>query len=742
MDAVQALNVKRLYESNRRRSENVQKLMQEEAKKHALVVEKHENKMRTWRETLAHTSAEVQALRSKFQDLTGKLLPPLEAGTSSDGDAAPPRSLSGSTNGHANGAMLSPTIAAGAAQDAAQHGSGSAPADVAQMRSSGSLDMQDVLADYTMDLSKPEVAAAAELAENNTDAMEPPPIPATPEVHATAALHSPYAAGEHTTSPLKATADTGAPPHAAAGGEGGSDEELPEAEPADWPAPRLPPGFGGPAKVFPAPPPAAPYIGRDRHMSDSDQDSMDMHADPEDPYHTSPVAAGFVPRGSAAAGPVGAPSADRDLAAPARVGNRRLVQLEASHAAQRARPDDLDSFHDEFPGLTLGGQAAAPSSGFAAAASANAVANARLHAHVDQEEEEFPGLNLGVVRRQEWSQDEGSKDAEFPSLGGAAPAARPAGVWGSASAARLLQQDAGKAMALLPASGQKLWPGLGQAAAPTPTSRPGVEKWEVEYELRVRSDLTPDIERRRQMLSKTDFEYYEEIRRRRVNVVDGLELHRNVLSLPEQEQLIECITGWVHDGREGRLRGRTFSAPRKWSPGKGRMTIQFGCCYNYAVDREGRKPGIIPEEVVEELPPVLVALCKRLVRWGVLPKALEPDSAIINVYEPGDCIPPHIDHHDFVRPFCTLSLLSQQSIMFGQRLVPLAPGQFGGSDFYVPLPTGSCLVLKGNGADVAMHCVPPVSERRMSITLRKMGPAHSDLVKQFLERQRARKNGW
>ena len=28
-------------------------------------------------------------------------------------------------------------------------------------------------------------------------------------------------------------------------------------------------------------------------------------------------------------------------------------------------------------------------------------------------------------------------------------------------------------------------------------------------------------------------------------------------------------------------------------------------------------------------------------------------------------------------------------------------------------------MLKGNGADVAMHCVPPVSEKRMSITLRR-----------------------
>ena len=50
------------------------------------------------------------------------------------------------------------------------------------------------------------------------------------------------------------------------------------------------------------------------------------------------------------------------------------------------------------------------------------------------------------------------------------------------------------------------------------------------------------------------------------------------------------------------------------------------------------------------MPRVLQALVRRLVRWGVLPAAKAPDSAIINIYEPEDCIPPHIDHHDFTRP--------------------------------------------------------------------------------------------
>ena len=46
-------------------------------------------------------------------------------------------------------------------------------------------------------------------------------------------------------------------------------------------------------------------------------------------------------------------------------------------------------------------------------------------------------------------------------------------------------------------------------------------------------------------------------------------------------------------------------------------------------------PGIIAEEVVEPLPPVLKALCKRLVRWRILPHDREPDSAIVNVYDKG-----------------------------------------------------------------------------------------------------------
>ena len=39
------------------------------------------------------------------------------------------------------------------------------------------------------------------------------------------------------------------------------------------------------------------------------------------------------------------------------------------------------------------------------------------------------------------------------------------------------------------------------------------------------------------------------------------------------------------------------------------------------------------------MPDLLVALVKRLVRWGVLPAKMAPDTAIINIY---DQVPPRL----------------------------------------------------------------------------------------------------
>ena len=159
--------------------------------------------------------------------------------------------------------------------------------------------------------------------------------------------------------------------------------------------------------------------------------------------------------------------------------------------------------------------------------------------------------------------------------------------------------------------------------------------------------------------------------------------------------------------------------------GKGRATIQFGCCYNYATDRDGNPPGIVRDSsaAVDPLPPLLAAMARRLVLWRVLPRSCVPDSCIVNVYDVDDCIPPHVDSHDFLRPFCTASFLAECDIVFGKDLRVLGPGEFGGpGSTSIRLPAGSVLVLAGNGADVAKHCVPAVPAKRISITFRKMDP--------------------
>ncbi|GKV51274.1 hypothetical protein SLEP1_g57941 [Rubroshorea leprosula] len=216
-----------------------------------------------------------------------------------------------------------------------------------------------------------------------------------------------------------------------------------------------------------------------------------------------------------------------------------------------------------------------------------------------------------------------------------------------------------------------------------------------------------------------DFICFERVGGKLVNILEGLELHTGIFSAAEQKRIIAHINTLQEMGRKGDLKGRTYTAPQKWMRGKGRVTLQFGCCYNYAVDKNGNPPGILQDEVVEPLPHLFKVIIRRLVRWHVLPPTCVPDSCIVNIYEEGDCIPPHIDNHDFVRPFCTVSFLSECNIVFGSNLKAVSAGEFAGP-INIPLPMGSVLVLNGNGADVAKHCVPAVSTKRISITFRRM----------------------
>ncbi|XP_059293065.1 RNA demethylase ALKBH9B [Lycium ferocissimum] len=221
---------------------------------------------------------------------------------------------------------------------------------------------------------------------------------------------------------------------------------------------------------------------------------------------------------------------------------------------------------------------------------------------------------------------------------------------------------------------------------------------------------------------KKDFICLERVNGKIFNILGGLELHKGVFSAVEQTRIVNYVEKLDQMGKNGELKGRTYTAPAKWMRGKGRVTIQFGCCYNYALDKSGNSPGILKSATVDPLPDLMKVMIRRLVRWHVMPPTCVPDSCIINIYEEGDCIPPHIDNHDFVRPFCTVSFLSECNIVFGSNLKIVGPGEFAGA-IAIPLPVGSVLVLNGNGADVAKHCVPAVPAKRISITFRRMDEA-------------------
>ncbi|XP_028753255.1 RNA demethylase ALKBH9B-like isoform X2 [Neltuma alba] len=218
---------------------------------------------------------------------------------------------------------------------------------------------------------------------------------------------------------------------------------------------------------------------------------------------------------------------------------------------------------------------------------------------------------------------------------------------------------------------------------------------------------------------KKNFVYIERIGRRDINVLHGLELHNQVFNPEEQRNIIKYVDKLQEMGQKGQFKECTYSEPRKWMRGKGRVTIQFGCCYNYAIDRHGNPPGILRQKEADPLPNLFKKMIKRMVRWHILPPTCIPNSCVVNIYDEGDCIPPHIDHHDFVRPFSTVSFLSECDILFGSNLKVVSPGEFQGP-VRIALPVGSVFIFNGNGADVAKHCIPSVPTKRISITFRRM----------------------
>ncbi|XP_020591016.1 uncharacterized protein LOC110031918 [Phalaenopsis equestris] len=166
-------------------------------------------------------------------------------------------------------------------------------------------------------------------------------------------------------------------------------------------------------------------------------------------------------------------------------------------------------------------------------------------------------------------------------------------------------------------------------------------------------------------------------KKRKFKKVDEAELSNAVISwMKSMDNIVKRDFLEREMGQAGLLRRRTCSKPRKWKCGKRRVTIQYGCCYNFAHDKEGNLPGIVCHDEVDPLPSFIKRMIKRLVTWCILLADCIPNSCIVNIYEAGDCSPPHVDYHDFTRPFCTVSFINKCNIMFGIEIQIVGDGEF------------------------------------------------------------------
>ncbi|XP_020679484.1 RNA demethylase ALKBH9B [Dendrobium catenatum] len=218
---------------------------------------------------------------------------------------------------------------------------------------------------------------------------------------------------------------------------------------------------------------------------------------------------------------------------------------------------------------------------------------------------------------------------------------------------------------------------------------------------------------------KKDFVCLERIDGKIVNILEGIELHTGVFSAAEQKKIVNFVYELEMKGRNYELDEQTYSeeSDSRNYLREASSTIQFGCCYN---NKQNENPsGILRNSTANPIPNIFKLMIKRLIGWHVMPVSCVPDSCSVNIYEPGYSVQPNIESHDFVRPFCTVSFLSECNMVFGFNLQVADAGEVKGSA-PIPLPVGSVIVLNGNGANIAKHWVPAAPSKRISITFRKM----------------------
>lgn len=203
-----------------------------------------------------------------------------------------------------------------------------------------------------------------------------------------------------------------------------------------------------------------------------------------------------------------------------------------------------------------------------------------------------------------------------------------------------------------------------------------------------------------------------------VDVLEGLAMHKEVISEQFENDLISFVQTQCARGRKGELKKPTYlRASGARSQGNQREAIMYGGFFDFNRARPGKR-GLVPP-----FPPILETLVDHLVSNNYLPSEVRPDSCIINRYDTGDCIPPHVDHSSYYRPISTLSLLGEEPMLVGTRFRTVKSCTWVPTcGKIVPLPRRSLLVLGGNSGNISKHCISACKGQRISITLRKQPP--------------------
>ena len=188
---------------------------------------------------------------------------------------------------------------------------------------------------------------------------------------------------------------------------------------------------------------------------------------------------------------------------------------------------------------------------------------------------------------------------------------------------------------------------------------------------------------------------------RRRQPPEGAALIEAVLDEEECETLETLLRDLLRNGSS--LPGKTYSpvtAPAFKKRNQSRETLQFGAY----VDKNR-----VQNAAVAPLPPPLLRVARRLKKLGVVLQT--PDACCVNFYGQGQWLPDHVDSRKFERPLVTVSLGSEQCVVFRRR---------GYLARRIRLPVGSALRLDGDAADDWTHGLPPATSPRISLTFRRL----------------------